>query len=138
MSDLFTDMEQELGFAGGGIYFHLYQTSGDLSHLNHALEVWQGAIGEMASDSAELPMCLNLLSYGLSARYERKHNLADLDEAARLLERGISDLARSAATSAQPLFVPAEPFRAPEEYRRSESRYSRLGGVTLSSTLHSE
>jgi hypothetical protein len=90
MSDLFTDIEQELGFAGGGIYFHLYQTSGDLSHLNHALAVWQGAIDEMASDSEELLVCLNLLSYGLSARYERKHNLSDLDEAARLLERSVS------------------------------------------------
>lgn len=34
MSDLFENMERELGFAGGGIYFYLYQQSGDLGQLN--------------------------------------------------------------------------------------------------------
>ncbi len=54
MSDLFENMERELGFAGGGIYFYLYQQSGELAKLNRAIEIWQEAMERMEHDASRI------------------------------------------------------------------------------------
>jgi CHAT domain-containing protein/tetratricopeptide (TPR) repeat protein len=73
----------------GQAAWRLYQTTGQLSDLNRALEHFQAAATRGPSDSRDHPAFLTALGIGLHERYIRTGDLADLDRAIEVWDEAV-------------------------------------------------